>query len=163
MAPSHSHHSHSHGHSHGHVHTTLGLYASILLAAVKIAGGRLSGSSALVADGVHTGGDAATDLATAAAVRLGGVARRRNWRFVRPGYIEGVTGIVIGALVVMVGMKLGQPSLEAIRAVKAGQPVPGQGLRHAHAHELDEHNALLAAALAVVSIVVNVVVYIKSE
>jgi len=64
-------HPHPHPHPHGHVHdpvaeargaTWLGIAGNVILAAAKVAGGLVSGSAALVADGVHSGSDVASSV-----------------------------------------------------------------------------------------------------
>ncbi|UTV29740.1 cation diffusion facilitator family transporter [Photobacterium atrarenae] len=116
--------------------TWVGSVANVGLAIVKIGVGKLTGSQALVADGVHSFSDLVTDTAILIGSRYWTAPADKNHPYGH-GRFETLTNIFIGMLLAAVGLGIGWDSLQAL-----GQPpsaTPG----------------LLAFAAAVVSIVVK--------
>jgi len=105
--------------------TLLGVLWNVVLFAVKLAVGWLTGSAGLVADGIHSASDMATDLAV-----LGGMHLARRKADAEHPYGHGrfetlAGGIVAGALV-LVGAFL---AWEGIAALYRGEPsYPGAGV-----------------------------------
>lgn len=120
--------------------TWVGVVANVFLAAAKIAGGRMCGSVALVADGVHSLSDLVTDAITLVGVSLGA----RPPDEVHPyghGRIETICSILIALALMIVGVLLAWDAGRALIRGEASYP------------------GVTMVALASVSIVVKEVMY----
>ena len=83
--------------------TLVGMAVNILLLIAKLVGGLLSGSVALIADGIHSGSDLATDLAVLGGIRIG--ARRPDARHpYGHGRFETLAGGLVAGALVLVGL-----------------------------------------------------------
>jgi len=101
--------------------TVLGILWNIALLGVKLAVGFLTGSAGLIADGVHSASDMATDLAV-----LGGMHLARRKADAEHPYGHGryetlAGGLVAGALI-LVGLFLAWEGVTALRAGTARFP-----------------------------------------
>jgi len=81
--------------------TLLGIGINIVLLIGKVIAGWLTGSVGLVADGIHSGSDMATDLAVLGGIHLGARKADRNHPYGHGRYETLAGGIVAGALVVV--------------------------------------------------------------
>ena len=82
--------------------TLIGMIGNILLLGLKLVVGFLSGSAGLIADGIHSASDLATDLAVLGGMRLG----RRKADADHPyghGRFETLAGGDVAAVLVFVG------------------------------------------------------------
>jgi len=82
--------------------TVIGILWNVILLVLKVVLGVLSGSAALVADGIHSGSDMATDLAVLGGMHLG----RRRADADHPyghGRFETLAGGVVAAALIVVG------------------------------------------------------------
>lgn len=82
--------------------TYLGAGVNILLAAIKITIGTLSGSLALIADGIHSFSDLATDAAVLLGIRLGSKAPDRSHQYGH-GRAETFSASLISLVLIVVG------------------------------------------------------------
>ena len=90
--------------------TLTGMVANVLLSAVKIVVGALSGSQALVADGLHSVSDLTTDLA----ILFGAGFWSEPADATHPsghGRLEPLVNIGIGAVLLLTGMGIGWHAL----------------------------------------------------
>lgn len=116
--------------------TWVGSVANVGLAIVKIGVGKLTGSQALVADGVHSFSDLVTDTAILIGSRYWTAPADKNHPYGH-GRFETLTNIFIGVLLAAVGVGIGWDSLQALGHPPSATP------------------GLLAFAAAVLSIVVK--------
>ncbi len=102
--------------------TVLGIIWNVILFALKLVVGLLTGSAGLVADGIHSASDMATDLAVLGGMHLG----RREADERHPyghGRFESLAGGVVAGALVLVGAFL---AWEAISNLRAGvESFPG--------------------------------------
>ncbi len=82
--------------------TYLGLYTNIILAAIKIVVGALAGSVALVADGIHSISDMATDVAVLLGIYYGSKKPDSKHPYGH-GRIETFAAAIISTVLVIVG------------------------------------------------------------
>jgi len=102
--------------------TVIGGVLDLVLGVLKILTGLLSGSQALVADGVHSVSDLVTDVMVIWAAREASRGPDDNHPYGHQR-IETVASIVLGAMLVAVALGLG---LQAARSIwSGGLPVPG--------------------------------------
>lgn len=105
--------------------TLLGVLWNVVLFMVKLAGGLLTGSAGLVADGIHSASDMATDLAVLGGMRLA----RREADADHPyghGRFETLAGGAVAGALILVGAFL---VWEGISALFAGEEsFPGIGV-----------------------------------
>ena len=85
--------------------TLWGAVVNVLLAVLKIVGGKLSGSIALVADGVHSLSDLLTDLVVIVGVSLGVRPPDRSHPYGH-GRFETLASIIVALSLVAVGVYL---------------------------------------------------------
>jgi len=110
--------------------TFLGIAGNILLLVAKLVVGLLTGSAGLVADGVHSASDMATDLAVLGGMHLA----RREADAEHPyghGRYETLAGGVVAGVLIIVGGLLAWEALGALRAGEMrfpGLPVIGVAL-----------------------------------
>jgi cation diffusion facilitator family transporter len=96
--------------------TLLGIAGNVLLLGLKLLFGLVSGSVALVADGVHSGSDMATDLAVLGGMHLG----RRSADADHPyghGRFETLAGGAVAGILIVVGALI---AWEAVAALQRG-------------------------------------------
>ncbi len=97
--------------------TWIGVLANVVLTTAKIAGGKLTGSVSLVADGVHSLSDLVTDVITLVGVSLAARPADEDHPYGH-GRFETLSSILIAAALVGVGLLLAR---EAGAALIAGQ------------------------------------------
>ena len=96
--------------------TVIGIGWNIILLGVKIVAGLLSGSASLIADGIHSASDMATDLAVLGGMHLG----RRKADATHPyghGRFETLSGGIVAGVLILVGAVV---TWESILALYAG-------------------------------------------
>ena len=102
--------------------TILGILWNVLLLVIKLAVGLLTGSAGLVADGIHSASDMATDLAVLGGMHLA----RREPDESHPyghGRFETLAGGVVASALILVGAFL---AWEAVSSLRAGiESFPG--------------------------------------
>ncbi|MEJ2766358.1 cation diffusion facilitator family transporter [Photobacterium sp. MCCC 1A19761] len=101
--------------------TWVGSVANVALAIVKIGVGKLTGSQALVADGVHSFSDLVTDTAILIGSRYWTAPADKNHPYGH-GRFETLTNIFIGVLLAIVGIGIGWDSLHALSQEPAAAP-----------------------------------------
>ncbi|UXI04421.1 cation diffusion facilitator family transporter [Photobacterium sp. TY1-4] len=101
--------------------TWVGSVANVALAIVKIGVGKLTGSQALVADGVHSFSDLVTDTAILIGSRYWTAPADKNHPYGH-GRFETLTNVFIGVLLAMVGVGIGWDSLHALSQEPAATP-----------------------------------------
>jgi len=90
-----------------------GLALNLFLAVVKIAAGLLAPSQAMLADGLHSAGDAAAALAVIVGVLIG----RRPPDADHPGghaKAEGIAALVVGVVLAVAGLEIGAESVAGL-------------------------------------------------
>ncbi len=110
--------------------TYLGLYTNIILAAIKIVVGTLAGSVALVADGIHSISDMATDVAVLLGIYYGSKIPDSKHPYGH-GRIETFAAAIISTVLVIVGgLMIQRASLRIADANYngSGMPVMGQAV-----------------------------------
>ncbi|WP_439899327.1 cation diffusion facilitator family transporter [Photobacterium kishitanii] len=120
--------------------TWVGSIANIALAFIKITVGKLTGSQALIADGVHSFSDLVTDTAIIIGSRYWTAPADTEHPYGH-GRFETLTNIFIGFILAIVGIGIGWDSLHSISTQSHSQP------------------GILAFSAAVASIVVKEALY----
>jgi len=120
--------------------TWIGSIANVFLAVLKITVGKLTGSQALVADGVHSFSDLVTDTAILIGSRYWTAPADKGHPYGH-GRFETLTNIFIGVLLAFVGLGIGWDSINSL------------------GHESTAKPGLLAFVAAVASILVKEVLY----
>ncbi len=85
--------------------TAIGLVSDAALAALKLAVGVLGKSAAMIADGVHSIGDCATDIVMFAMVAMGARGENKKYRYGH-GKFETIAAFFISAMMLIVGAEL---------------------------------------------------------
>lgn len=101
--------------------TWVGSIANIILAFMKITVGKITGSQALIADGVHSFSDLITDAAILVGAKYWTAPADRDHPYGH-GRFETLTNIFIGVLLAMVGIGIGWDSLTSISEQTHRQP-----------------------------------------
>lgn len=91
----------------------VGVASNMLLAAMKLAVGLLSGSIAIMADSVNNFTDCASSLITLAGFRLAGIPADKEHPYGHARY-EYISGLVVSAVVLLVGVEFFKSSLKKI-------------------------------------------------
>ncbi|MGF1759219.1 cation diffusion facilitator family transporter [Photobacterium sagamiensis] len=120
--------------------TWVGAIANVALALLKITVGKLTGSQALIADGVHSFSDLVTDTAILIGSRYWTAPADKEHPYGH-GRFETLTNIFIGVLLAIVGIGIGWNSIDSI------------------GHESNTTPGMLAFWAAVASILVKEVLY----
>jgi len=94
--------------------TLLGIVSNILLLGLKLLFGFLSGSAGLIADGIHSASDMATDLAVLGGMHLGRRAADEDHPYGH-GRFETLAGGIVAGILILVGGFLAWESIEALR------------------------------------------------
>jgi len=101
--------------------TFAGIVINILLLIAKLISGLLTGSIALIADGIHSGSDLATDLAVLGGIRLG--ARHPDARHpYGHGRFETLAGGLVAGALVLVGLYIAWEAGTALYGREHVQP-----------------------------------------
>lgn len=120
--------------------TWVGSIVNVVLAVLKITVGKLTGSQALIADGVHSFSDLVTDSAILIGSRYWTAPADKEHPYGH-GRFETLTNIFIGVILALVGIGIGWDSLSALGHEKTASP------------------GMLALAAATASIVIKEVLY----
>lgn len=120
--------------------TWVGSIANVILAVLKITVGKITGSQALVADGVHSFSDLITDTAILIGSRYWTAPADKEHPYGH-GRFETLTNIFIGVLLALVGIGLGWDAVSAL------------------GHEESTPPSMLAFWAAMASIIVKEVLY----
>lgn len=124
--------------------TFIGLIVNIVLTAFKLLAGIFGRSGAMVADGVHSLSDMATDVVVIAFAKISAKPRDEGHDYGHGKY-ETLATIIISLALIAVGAGILWHSVEAIRVVVDGGQLPRPGL--------------IALVAAVLSIVVKEILY----
>ncbi len=92
----------------------MGVVLNVLLFIGKFIAGKMSGSIAIMADAFNNLSDAGSSIVTLLGFRLAGIKPDKNHPFGH-GRFEYISGLVVSALILMMGVELAQSSLGKIR------------------------------------------------
>jgi cation diffusion facilitator family transporter len=98
-----------------------GAVLNIILSAVKLSLGHLGGSSALIADGVHSLSDLSTDLTVLFGIKYWSAPPDKSHPYGHQR-IETIITIVIGISLLLIGAGLGYEAVLNVRRMKVCQP-----------------------------------------
>ena len=101
--------------AYGNLSGRVGIAVNFLLSAVKLALGLMSGAVSVVADAVHNLADAAASIATLLGFRLAAKPADAEHPFGH-GRVEYIAGFCIAGLILLIGFKLLEASVEKILA-----------------------------------------------
>jgi len=101
--------------------TVIGIVANVLLLVLKLLFGFISGSAALIADGIHSASDMATDLAVLGGMHLGRRAADEDHPYGHGRFETLAGGIVAGALI-LVGVGIAWSAVVELRGGVANFP-----------------------------------------
>lgn len=92
---------------------TVGILLNLLLFAGKLTGGLISGAISVTADAFNNLSDAASSMVTLVGFRLAGHEADADHPFGH-GRVEYLAGLIVSALILLVGVELGKSSVEKI-------------------------------------------------
>ena len=101
--------------------TCIGILINAFLLVAKLVGGALTGSVALIADGVHSTSDLATDLVVLGGMRLGTREADANHAYGHGKY-ETIAGGLVAAVLILVGLYIAWEAGAALYAHKESYP-----------------------------------------
>ncbi len=101
--------------------TLIGIVGNILLLGLKLLFGFASGSAGLIADGIHSASDMATDLAVLGGMHLGRRAADETHPYGH-GRFETLAGGVVAGILILVGGFIAWESIGALRAGESNFP-----------------------------------------
>ena len=107
--------------------TVVGAVVNTCLAALKVIGGIVAGSSALVADGVHSLSDLGTDLAVVLGLRVAQRPPDDNHAYGH-GRFETVAAFLVGAILVAAAVGMGQHAVERLLNALSGTVLAAPGI-----------------------------------
>ncbi|HRR34953.1 MAG TPA: cation diffusion facilitator family transporter [Kiritimatiellia bacterium] len=102
--------------------TWIGIVVNIALMAAKFLAGFLGNSQAMIADAVHTFSDFATDIAVLVGIHLSNRPRDKDHAYGHGKY-ETLAATVVGAGLMVVGLKLGSDALHTVVDAIGGEPL----------------------------------------
>lgn len=110
----------------------IGLVVNIILTVLKIAAGIFGRSSAMIADGVHSVSDFATDLVVIGSLSVSQRPRDHNHKYGH-GKVETLATAFVGGVLILVGMGLFYSGIMKIYSVTQGSTLaqPGMGAFYA--------------------------------
>lgn len=110
----------------------IGFVANLILTAIKIAAGIFGRSSAMIADGVHSVSDFATDLVVIGSLSVSQRPRDHNHKYGH-GKVETLATAFVGGVLILVGAGLFYSGIMKIYGVTQGEllPQPGMGALYA--------------------------------
>lgn len=91
----------------------MGIILNVLLFAIKLLAGVISGSISIMADAFNNLTDAGSSVITLIGFRMSGQKPDKNHPFGH-GRIEYISGLIVSMLIILVGFELGKTSLEKI-------------------------------------------------
>ena len=101
--------------------TLIGMLVNVVLVLAKLFVGILTGSIALIADGIHSGSDIATDLVVVGGIRLAGRPADSSHPYGHGRY-ETLAGGAVAASLVLVGMYIAWGAGSALYADRVSYP-----------------------------------------
>jgi cation diffusion facilitator family transporter len=101
--------------------TLIGILINVFLLVAKLVGGALAGSVALIADGVHSTSDLATDLVVLGGMRLGTREADANHAYGHGKY-ETIAGGLVAAVLIFVGFYIAWNAGAALYAHRESYP-----------------------------------------
>ncbi len=105
----------------------IGFIANLVLTVIKILAGILAKSSAMIADGVHSISDFATDLVVVGSLNVSQRPRDHNHKYGH-GKVETLATAFVGVILIFVGIGLFYSGLMKIYSVSQGQLLEKPGL-----------------------------------
>ncbi len=97
----------------GTVSGGVGIFLNLLLCAGKLIAGAVTGSVAMIADGVNNLSDAASSVVTLVGFRMAGQGADADHPFGH-GRIEYVSGLVVALAILLMGFEVGRSALESL-------------------------------------------------
>lgn len=99
--------------SYGRLAGIIGIVSNAFLCVAKILAGIISGSIAIIADGINNLTDASSSLITLVGFKLASLPEDEDHPYGHARY-EYITGMIVSVLIVVVGVELGKSSIEKI-------------------------------------------------
>ncbi len=119
--------------------TLIGSIVNLLLTAIKIVAGIVGKSSAMIADGIHSLSDLASDIVVLIFVPIAGKAKDKNHQYGH-GKFETLATLVVSLILMVVAIRLVASSVQSILSVLSGNVLPKPG-----------YIALVAAGISIIS------------
>ena len=119
--------------------TLWGAFCNIALTIVKFVAGILGGSTAMLADAVHSASDLVTDIIVIVFTRISGKGRDKGHDYGH-GKFETLATVVVSLTLLVVGAEMIKSSYQQIRSAVEGNPLPAP-----------EMIALWAAVISIIS------------
>lgn len=119
--------------------TLWGAFCNIALTIVKFVAGILGGSTAMLADAVHSASDLVTDIIVIVFTRISGKGKDKGHDYGH-GKFETLATVVVSLMLLVVGAEMIKSSYQQIRSVVEGNPLPAP-----------EMIALWAAVISIIS------------
>ena len=119
--------------------TLWGAFCNIALTIVKFVAGILGGSTAMLADAVHSASDLVTDIIVIVFTRISGKGKDKGHDYGH-GKFETLATVVVSLMLLVVGAEMIKSSYQQIRSAVEGNPLPAP-----------EMIALWAAIISIIS------------
>ena len=119
--------------------TLWGAFCNIALTIVKFVAGILGGSTAMLADAVHSASDLVTDIIVIVFTRISGKGKDKGHDYGH-GKFETLATVVVSLMLLVVGAEMIKSSYQQIRSSVEGNPLPAP-----------EMIALWAAVISIIS------------
>ena len=105
----------------------IGFIANLILTVIKLVAGILARSSAMVADGVHSISDFATDLVVIGGLSVSSRPKDHNHKYGH-GKVETLATAFVGSVLIVVGIGLFYGGIVKIYSVYRGETLPQPGM-----------------------------------
>ncbi|MBR3785929.1 MAG: cation transporter [Firmicutes bacterium] len=99
--------------SYGKLAGVVGIISNLILCAAKILIGIVSGSIAIIGDGINNLADASSSVITLVGFKLASMPEDKEHPYGHARY-EYITGMIVSILIVLVGVELGQSSIDKV-------------------------------------------------
>ena len=103
--------------------TLWGAFCNIALTIVKFVAGILGGSTAMLADAVHSASDLVTDITVIVFTRISGKGKDKGHDYGH-GKFETLATVVVSLMLLVVGAEMIKSSYQQIRSAVEGNPLP---------------------------------------
>ena len=103
--------------------TLWGAFCNIALTIVKFVAGILGGSTAMLADAVHSASDLVTDIIVIVFTRISGKGNDKGHDYGH-GKFETLAAVVVSLMLLVVGAEMIKSSYQQIRSAVEGNPLP---------------------------------------
>ena len=103
--------------------TLWGAFCNIALTIVKFVSGILGGSTAMLADAVHSASDLVTDIIVIVFTRISGKGKDKGHDYGH-GKFETLATVVVSLMLLVVGAEMIKSSYQQIRSAMEGNPLP---------------------------------------